>query len=410
MGVPDTTTRTRLGIQLATARAHTDSLFRMVQGGSFYERPVTERHRIIFYLGHLEAFDWNQICLGALSVPSFNPEFDRLFAFGIDPEPGQLPSDRPSQWPPIDDIRRYNARVRKTVDEVLNEAPEPILHVALEHRWMHAETFAYLLHNLPPSHKVVSASLEPPAAPTPDHAMLDIPGGVATLGQRRGPGRSFGWDNEFDAHEARVTSFSMSKYKVTNGQYLDFVRAGAAPPHFWSSREGHWFWRTIAGEVPLPLDWPVYVTFQEAQAYATWAGKSLPTEAQFHRAAYGTPHDGEQPYPWGTAAPDSHRGNFDFHRWDPVSVTATPMGDSAFGVSQLVGNGWEWTSTVFHPFPGFQPFRFYPGYSAPFFDSDHYVLKGASPRTAVCFLRPSFRNWFRPTYRYVFASFRLVEN
>ena len=103
-------------------------------------------------------------------------------------------------------------------------------------------------------------------------------------------------------------------------------------------------------------------------------------------------------------------GNFDFRYWDPIPVTATPLGDSAFCVSQLVGNGWEWTTTAFQPFPGFQPFPFYPGYSAPFFDGDHFVLKGASPRTAARLLRRSVRNWFRPNYPYVYAGFRCVDN
>ena len=99
-----------------------------------------------------------------------------------------------------------------------------------------------------------------------------------------------------------------------------------------------------------------------------------------------------------------------FISWDPTDVDSSPAGDSAFGVSQLTGNGWEWTSTQFGPFPGFEPFAFYPGYSKNFFDEEHYVLKGASPRTAACFLRRSFRNWFRPNYPYVYASFRVAEN
>jgi formylglycine-generating enzyme required for sulfatase activity len=163
-------------------------------------------------------------------------------------------------------------------------------------------------------------------------------------------------------------------------------------------------------EIPLPLNAPVYVTHAEATAYAHWAGKKLLTEEQFHRAAYETQAGSERPYPWGSAAPDKARGNFDFHHWDPVDVDANPAGDSASGVAQLVGNGWEWTATKFGPFPGFQPLPFYPGYSQNFFDEEHYVMKGGSPVTAACMLRRSFRNWFRPNYPYVYASFRVVEN
>src|SRR4029077_3681569 len=117
-----------------------------------------------------------------------------------------------------------------------------------------------------------------------------------------------------------------------------------------------------------------------------WAKKSLPTEAQWHRAAYGTPHGAEQSYPWGTSAPESNPGNFDSRRWDPAPVDAFPENKSAFGVAGQLGNGWEWTSSLFAPFPGFQPFSYYPGYSANFFDGKHFVIKGGSARSASPFL------------------------
>lgn len=163
-------------------------------------------------------------------------------------------------------------------------------------------------------------------------------------------------------------------------------------------------------EIPLPPDWPVYVSHAEASAYARWAGKSLPTEVQWQRAAYGSPGNQCRQYPWGSKPPEAMRGNFNFENWDPVSVGAYPQSASAFGVEDMLGNGWEWTSTVFAPFAGFEPFPFYPGYSADFFDGKHFVMKGASTRTAACMLRPSFRNWFQPHYQYVYAGFRCVSN
>jgi formylglycine-generating enzyme required for sulfatase activity len=102
-------------------------------------------------------------------------------------------------------------------------------------------------------------------------------------------------------------------------------------------------------------------------------------------------------------------GNFDFAGWDPTPVNSFPGGDSAFGVADLLGNGWEWTSTPFAPFAGFEPFPFYRGYSADFFDGKHFVMKGGSARTAACMLRSSFRNWFQPHYQYVYAGFRCVS-
>jgi len=396
-----------LQAEIDSARACTDRLFELLTPEALYSRPIPERHRLVFYLGHLEAFDWNQICRGALDVPSFHPEFDKLFEFGIDPPVGQVAQDTPSDWPCVEQVLAYNRRVRAIIDDFLLETPEQILHVALEHRLMHAETLAYLLHNVPYEDKIPqplsythSTELTPPR-------MVAIPGGMATLGQTTG---EFGWDNEFEEHQVMAPPFSISKFKVTNGQYAEFLSAGAKPPHFWTRRGSNWCYRGMFAEIPLPLNAPVYVTHDEAAAYARWSGKALPSEAQFHRAAFATLTGEERPFPWGSAMPDSSRGNFDFHHWDPVDIDAHPSGDSAFGVAQLVGNGWEWTSTPFGPFPGFQPFSFYPGYSQNFFDGKHYILKGASPRTAACFLRRSFRNWFRPDYPHVYASFRLVEN
>ena len=394
--------------ELAETRARTDALFAMIRPDSLYERPIPERHRLVFYLGHLEAFDWNLICRGELSMAPFQADFDQLFAFGIDPPAGQLPNDTPSDWPPVNEVLKYNARVRRALDEVLNGATEEVLHIAVEHRLMHAETFAYILHSLAPDRKVSIRHRLRSSGPVPVHTQITIPEGTATLGRRRRDG--FGWDNEFEAQAVTVPTFAISKYKVTNRQYLEFLRAGANPPHFWTRRGDEWFWRTMFGEVPLPLDWPVYVTYEQARSYAEWVGKSLPTEVQFHRAAYGTPGEEERAYPWGGEAPTPHCGNFNFYQWDPIPVTASPQGDSAFGVSQLVGNGWEWTTTEFHPFHGFQPYPLYPGYSARFFDGSHRVVKGGSSQTATRLLRCSFRNWFRPQYPYVYAGFRCVKN
>ncbi len=252
----------------------------------------------------------------------------------------------------------YGRRVRRIIDTLLDQAPEQIVHVAIEHRLMHAETFAYLLHNLPYQQKLRVTSGRRPAARALSTAMLEIPEGAATLGQKA---YEFGWDNEFSEHQVRVAGFAIGKHKITNAQYLEFVRDGAPPPHFWTRRGDDWFYHGMFEEIPLPMNAPVHVTHREASSYARWAGKALPSEAQFHRAAYGTPAGDERHYPWGHDAPDASRGNFDFHHWDPLDVDATPAGDSAFGVSQLLGNGWEWTSTVFAPFPGFEPFPFYRG-------------------------------------------------
>ncbi len=436
----DLTTRQQLLQRLADARAQSDALFKYVRPAALYDRPIPERHRIIFYVGHVEAFDWNLLHTTVLGERGFHPEFDRLFAFGIDPVGGGLPTDQPGDWPSIESVHDYVSSVRCILDEKLaHDTPEPageakgfslgtLLNVAIEHRLMHLETLAYMLHQLPFDKKIVQPGSPCVATAPATPQMVAIPAGMAKLGLSR-DGSAFGWDNEFESHQVPVPGFEIDQYMVTNRQYLDFIRAGGydsralwsdadwnwktkhgiAHPVFWKKTGDRWLYRTMFEEIPLPLDWPVYVSHAEASAYTRWAGKSLPTEAEWHRAAYGSPTGLERLYPWGNALPASHLGNFDFESWAPQPVNAFPASDSAFGVSGMLGNGWEWTSSVFSSFPGFQPFPFYRGYSADFFDGRHFVMKGGSARTAACMLRPTFRNWFQPHYQYVYAGFRCVN-
>jgi gamma-glutamyl hercynylcysteine S-oxide synthase len=425
--------------RLNEARKRTDALFALIRPEALYERPIPERHRLVFYLGHLEAFDWNLIARDALHHPSFDREYDKLFAFGIDPVDGQLPRDVPSDWPRIEPIRAYNERLRERIDLALqaptSKLPEivangTLLQVAIEHRLMHAETLAYLMHGLAHDQKNAPAVYEPATKSTAPFTpgVTTIPAGTATLGMRRDGGR-FGWDNEFEENQVTVPKFRIGAYPVTNGEFLEFLDAGGyenerlwppedwawknsaqiSHPHFWEQDGRDCSYRGMFANVPLPLDWPVYVSYAEASAFARWKNRTLPTEAQWHRAAFGTPTESECAYPWGDVEPSAERGNFDFARWDPAPVNAHPAGQSAFDVHDLLGNGWEWTSSPFAPFSGFAAFPFYPGYSANFFDGKHFVMKGGSPSTAACMLRRSFRNWFQPHYPYVYAKFRMVE-
>ena len=443
MGALATAVRIRhdLHTRLLGARTRTDEVFQVVREEAMYDRPIAERHRIIFYLGHVEAFDWNLLSQRAFGLRSFHPGFDQLFAFGIDPVGGGLPTDKPADWPTRQEVERYNRRLREELDHAIEHAlqrPEEghpqlisMLEVAIEHRLMHAETLAYMLHRLPADRKISQPERGAWKAVRVKSHLVEIPAGRATLGLESDSGDEFGWDNEIGAHGVDVAEFAMENHNVANHDFLRFVQAGGYQnrslwsqeawewkakediehPMFWRREGNLWVYRTMFGEIRLPLEWPVYVSHAEATAYANWLGRKLPTEAQFHRAAYGTP-DGkrERRYPWGEEAPSATRGNFDFRSWDPSPVGAHPAGASAFGVHDLVGNGWEWTRTAFAPFSGFTPMPFYPGYSANFFDGKHYVMKGGSPRTAACMLRRSFRNWFQPHYPYVYATFRCVED
>lgn len=414
----DTETRRTLLGRLADARIQTDQLFRLIRPDSLYDRPIPERHRIIFYLGHLEAFDWNLLQPHIPNIKIFDAALDRLFAFGIDPVDGELPSDQPSDWPGEPQIERYRRRIRETLDAAIPGSgfcDEVLLNVAIEHRLMHAETLAYMLHQLPLDRKLRESQVPVPLAGPVLPDMVEIPAGTATLGLSREGHATFGWDNEFEAQVVSTPAFGIDRYKVTNGQYLKFMEAGGyqdrslwtpaawdwkaqqgiAHPLSWTANSGAWYYRTMFDEIPLPLDWPAYVSHAEARAYARWAGKRLPTEAEWQRASQGI-----------SETPGPRDGYLDLKRWDPAPVNAFPESRSAFGVEGLLANGWEWTASLFEPFPGFRPFPFYEGYSANFFDGLHYVMKGGSTRTERSMLRRSFRNWFQPHYQYVYAGFR----
>jgi len=428
--------RAQLLARLAQARATTDALFDSLDPELLYQRPIAERHRVIFYLGHLEAFDWNLLNGGCQGEPATHLHFHQLFAFGIDPVDGGLPTDVAGDWPDLSTVQAYRQSVRHALDTRLATLPmawpgpwhrDPteafdaacLLNVAIEHRLMHAETLSYMLHRLPVGSLRAAGDDEAVAdeAMPPWHEVrIDVPAGGVVLGEGPGHVAVFGWDNEIAAHDVEVPAFASGKHLVSNGQYLAFMADGGyeraelwspedwawrlnhaiEQPVFWR-REGHgpWWLRTMHQERRLPLDWPVYVSHAEACAYARWAGKALPTEAQWMRAAT-------------VAKPlEARQCNADFQRWDPVPVQAR-SNVSDFGVVGMFGNGWEWTSSVFTPFEGFQAFPFYPGYSKDFFDGRHFVLKGGSPRTAACMLRPGFRNWFQAHYQHVYAGFRCV--
>jgi gamma-glutamyl hercynylcysteine S-oxide synthase len=420
-------------------RRRSRELFGIVSDEAYYTRPIALRNPIVFYEGHLVGFAVNTLLKKALGQPGIDESLEVLFARGIDPEQAPDPAAE-SPWPARDRVLAYveaaDARLREALATApLHEPGHPLLDrgeavfAILEHEEMHQETLQYIWHRLPFEQKRAPAGASlTTGGPAPPRTVVDVPGGVVTLGARR-EAVPFGWDNEFPEWQVEVGPFSVDRHDVSNADFLAFVeddgyarealwdgegwawrvREGLEHPLFWERHDGRWYWRAMFDLVPLPAAWPVYVSHAEAQAFARWSGCRLLTEPEFHRVAYGTPEGHEREHPWGRAAPGEEHGNFDHLRWDPVPIGSHPAGASAFGVHDLVGNGWEWTDTPFRPFPGFTPMPSYPEYSTDFFDDRHFVLKGASPATPVAHVRRSFRNWFRPHYPYVYATFRCAR-
>jgi ergothioneine biosynthesis protein EgtB len=424
------------------ARARTRVLFDLLDDSWYYRRPIALRNPVVFYEGHLPAFAVNTLIKKGLGSAGIDRHLEQVFARGIDPDSEATAVARGNPaWPSRESVAEYVAAADELIETAimtgeLERDDHPLLRGAealwtiLEHEEMHQETLAYMWHQVPYENKrapdgyVTLPSGHARVFAT--DARVLIPGGDVMLGTDMRD--RFGWDNERPAHTVSVAPFAIDVDNVTNAAFMRFVEAGGyreprwwrdedwawvtservTAPQFWERDGQRWYWRAMFERVPLPEGWPVYVTWAEANAFARWRGLRLPTEAEFHRAAYGTVSGSERRYPWGDAMPAEPPGNFDFARWDPEPAGSRPEGASAFGVRDLVGNGWEWTSTVFGPFNGFAAMASYPEYSAEFFDGEHFVMKGASPLTARALVRRGFRNWFRPRYPYVYATFRCV--
>jgi ergothioneine biosynthesis protein EgtB len=425
-------------------RTRTAELFGLLSDEAYYSRPIGLRNPIVFYEGHLPGFSFNTLVKRGLGQPSIDARLEDLFARGIDPHESvsdaKARGNEADLWPSREAVKQFCDEADRQVREALasgdiEQAGHPLLDRAeaafsiIEHEATHLETLMYMWHRLPLDQKTRPNGYQPVIGGTPpDQAWVEVPPGRAVLGVDRTE-VPFAWDNECPAYSEDVPAFAIQRHNVTNAAFAEFVAAGGygesrwwrpedwewvqqegrTHPIFWERDGARWLWRGMFDRLPLPEWWPVFVSQAEASAYARWKGLRLPTEAEYQRAACGSPDGRPRRHPWGSDAPDDTRGAFDFHSWDPQPAGRHPAGQSAWGVHDLVGNGWEWTGTEFGPFPGFTVLPSYPEYSAEFFDGEHFVMKGASPVTARELLRPSFRNWFRSRYPYMYATFRCVK-
>jgi ergothioneine biosynthesis protein EgtB len=425
------------------AWALSDRIFDLVPRDRWLDQPIDLRHPILFYIGHLPAFAWNQIGAGLLGLGRLHPVFDELFERGIDPIAGDR-HEAGIDWPPVEEVLAYRdharGRLLELVDAVAARADDPvaargrILNVALEHEYMHQETLQYMLLELAPG-----TLLKPDDLPEYEFGVaavsepVEVGGGDVVLGADFDT-IDFGWDNEFPTHRVRVDSFRIDRLPVTIDRWREFVdaggyrrpdlwleddwqwreRTGLDHPPRWHCLDGSWRYRTLFDELELDRvgSWPVMVSLAEARAFCRLHGRRLPTEAELHRAMYGSPDDAARRYPWGEAEPEPGvHGNFGFANWAPTPVGSYPAGESAWGLLDTVGSLWQWSSSPFAPFPGFDAYLpSYPGYSADFFDDRHFVMLGGSWATPAPLIRRSFRNWFQDRYPFVFAGLRTVES
>ncbi|HJQ47958.1 MAG TPA: ergothioneine biosynthesis protein EgtB [Amycolatopsis sp.] len=334
------------------------------------------------------------------------------------------------------EARAYVREVRAKAFDVLETAPMEgrrltesafAFGMITQHEQQHDETML-ATHQLRQGEPVLHATPAPTRRGGALPAEVYIPAGSFVMGTSVEP---WALDNERPAHDVGVDAFFLDTTPVTCGDYVGFLEAGGyeqrqwwsepgweyrtahdiASPRFWRREPDGW-WRTRFGvDEPVPPAQPVvHVSFYEAQAYAAWAGKRLPTEAEWEKAARFDPATGQsRRYPWGNDEPTPAQANLGQRHLSPADAGAYPAGASAYGVHQLIGDVWEWTSTDFHGYPGFAAFP-YREYSEVFFGPEYKVLRGGSFGTDAAAIRGTFRNWDYPIRRQIFSGFRCARD
>jgi iron(II)-dependent oxidoreductase len=324
------------------------------------------------------------------------------------------------------DARAYLRDVRARVESGLERSAAFEHGLVVQHEAQHVETML-ATHQLRTGSGLLVASDDLPAGRPVDPTPVLVPGGPCVIGVDAAT-EPWSLDNERPAHVVDVGSFRIGRHPVTNAQWQDFVadggyqrpelwtaagwehrvEAGLLAPKFWDldgSRRRFGVVEEVAAAEPVQ-----HVSFHEADAYARWAGARLPTEVEWEKAcAWDPATDSRRRWPWGDAGWDPSRANLagTVGALRPAPVGAYPAGASAYGVEQLIGDVWEWTSSPLAPWPGFAP-MVYDTYSRPFFGDDYRVLRGGSWAVSVDAIRPSFRNWDLPIRRQIFAGVRLA--
>lgn len=402
----------------------------------FYHRGDPLRHVLLFYLGHTAVFYINKLMLAKIIDTRINPEFESIFAIGVDEMSWDDLNEKHYNWPSVDAVREYRDKAKEVVLKVIDEVPlsmpvtwrDPfwIILMGIEHERIHLETSSVLIRQLP-LNEVVSGRFGKICDTTgeaPENDMIPVSGSVVVMGKPEDH-RFYGWDNEYGKYEERVDDFRASKYLISNGEYLKFIQDGGyRTPEYWTEEGWQWrtfkeaemplFWRKygenyklrlVAEEIPMPWNWPVEVNCLEAKAYANWksriTGKKfrLPTEAEWLRLHETTGlKDADE---WQQAP-----GNINLEYYtSPCPVDMFKQGD----FYDIVGNVWQWTETPITGYPGFKVHALYDDFSTPTFDGKHNLIKGGSwistGNEATIHARYAFRRHF-----YQHAGIRLVES
>jgi len=412
----------------------------LIEKEAFYKRADPLRHPLMFYYGHTAVFFVNKLVLGKFLPERINPEFESMFAIGVDEMSWDDLNDNHYEWPDVDAVTAYRKQVRAAVDQLITNAslslpiswdsPFWVVMMGIEHERIHLETSSVLIRQLPTSlldenHPLWAISTEDndPVA----NELIDVTGDKVRLGKDRND-PLYGWDNEYGKSAVEVTKFKASKYLVSNREFLAFVEdKGYETANYWTEEGWSWasyqkatcplFWlpqedgsykfRTMLKVIDMPWSWPVETNYLEAKAFCNWKAEKtgkpvrLPTEEEWYRLADYT----ETPDStcWNQKAP----GNLNLE--GPAS--SVPVDKHAFnkGFFDIYGNVWQHTETPIRGYPGFEVHPLYDDFSTPTFDTKHNIIKGGSwistGNETIRSARYAFRRHF-----YQHAGFRYIES
>jgi iron(II)-dependent oxidoreductase len=422
---------------LTIARDRTTALTSCVD-----DRELTAAHSplmspLVWDLAHIANQEEQWLLRAVGGLEAMRPEIDPIYDAFEHPR-----AKRPTLplLPPTE-ARAYAADVRGRVLDLLERNPlrgSALVEAGFafgmiaQHEQQHDETML-ITHQLRLGPAALTA--EPPAPAPADAPLLPsevlVPGGEFTMGTSTEP---WALDNERPAHRVDIPPFHLDTTPVTCGDYLRFIEDagyadarwwhpkgwtmlgehGLQAPLFWTregGERGRWLRRRFGVTEPVPLDEPVlHVSWYEADAYARWAGRRLPSEAEWEKAARYDPATGRsRRYPWGDADPAREHANLGQIHLRPAPAGSYPQGASPLGVRQLMGEVWEWTASDFLPYPGFRAFP-YREYSEVFFGDSYKVLRGGSFAVDPVVCRGTFRNWDLPARRQIFAGFRTARD
>lgn len=414
-----------------------ESLFgTLAQDTGYFQKSIPTRHPLIFYFGHTATFFVNKLILSGLIDKRINPEFESIFAIGVDEMSWDDVDESNYNWPSVDQVRDYRGKVKALINELIANAtldlpidwenPWWTILMGIEHEQIHLETSSVLIRqqdfNLVQSHAAWQTWPLENTSSTPTNALVDVPAGQVKLGKLASE-PVYGWDNEYGQHIAEIKSFQASKYLVSNGEFLSFVEAGgydddrnwqgeslawkdyagAAHPTFWCRAGQEWQLRLMTEIVSMPWSWPVEINYHEAKAFCNWKARDtnlpvrLPTEEEWYRI-YDV--SGVVELEGRTQA------NANIHLDHAASCCAVDRfahGD----FYDVIGNVWQWSETPIYPFEGFRVHPYYDDFTMPTMDGKHNLIKGGSWIASGNESRRSARYAFRRHF-FQHAGFRYV--